>query len=100
MDIKSRKCYSFDDVIKIQDFNFGNILIYEKLDKNILIYDTSSKTLIDANLLSIFFNKIDGLIRVYDETRYLVIFGPEKYNTIWNNIRHLLGQKSSTCYFS
>ena len=45
-----------------------------------------------------FFSKIDGFIRVYDETRYLVIFGPEKCNTIWNNIRHLVGQKSSTAH--
>ena len=30
MDIKNRTCYYFDDVVKIEEFNFGNILIDEK----------------------------------------------------------------------
>ena len=25
MDIKNRTCYYFDDVVKIEEFNFGNI---------------------------------------------------------------------------
>ena len=28
--IKNRTCYYFDDVIKFEDFHFGNILIDEK----------------------------------------------------------------------
>ena len=32
--------------------------------------------------LRIKFNKTDGFIRIYDESKYLVLFGPEKYDTI------------------
>ena len=32
--------------------------------------------------LRIKFNKIDGFIRIYDGTRYLVLFGSEKYDLI------------------
>ena len=38
-------CYYFDDIIKFEDFNFGNILLDEKSYENILIYDISYKTL-------------------------------------------------------
>ena len=48
------------------------------------------------------FDKIDGFIRVCDGTRYLVLFGSEKYDAIYNRIRYLIGVKSgtATCYFS
>ena len=34
-----RWCYNFDDIIKLEDFNFDNIFMYEKSHKNILVYD-------------------------------------------------------------
>ena len=43
--------------------------------------------------LRIKFDKIDGFIRIYDKTRYLVSFGPEKYDAIYNRIRYLLSLK-------
>ena len=44
--IKNFMCYYFDDIIKLEDFDFSNILIDEKSHKNILIYDISYKSLI------------------------------------------------------
>ena len=44
------------------------------------------------------FNKIDGFIRVYDGTRYLVLFGSKKYNFIFNRIRYLISIKSGITY--
>ena len=58
INIENRKRYYFDDLIKIEDFNLGNILIDEKTYKNILVYNISHKTLIDAKPLRIRFNKI------------------------------------------
>ena len=40
------------------------------------------------------FDKVDGFITVYDGTRYLVLFGPEKNDAICNRIRYLISQKS------
>ena len=37
------------------------------------------KTLIGAKPLRIRFHKVDEIIRVYDGTRYLILFGGEKY---------------------
>ena len=39
------------------------------------------------------FHKIDGFIRVYDGTRYLVLIGGEKYDSIY-----LVGVKSGITY--
>ena len=39
IDIKNRACYYFHDLIKIEDFDFDNILIEERLYKRILVYD-------------------------------------------------------------
>ena len=38
------------------------------------------------------------LLRVYDGTRYLVLFGNEKYDSIYDKIRYLMSAKSGTSY--
>ena len=99
--IKNRTFYYFDDIIKFEDFDSDNILLGQKSYENILVSDISYKILIDAKLLRITFDEIDGFIRVYDGTRYLVLLGSEKYNAIFNRIRYLTGVKSGiTCVFS
>ena len=70
----------------------------EKSYENILIYDIFYKTLICAKPLRIMFDKVDGFIRVYDGTRYLVLSGPEKYDTIYNRLRYLKNQKVGITY--
>ena len=57
-------------MIKIEGFNFGNILIDEKLYENILVYNISYKTLIGAKPLCIRLDKLEGFNRAYDRTRY------------------------------
>ena len=61
-----------------------------------MIYDISYKTLIDSKLLRIRFDKINEFIRTYDGTRYLTLFGSEKYDAIFNRIR--LSLKSGITY--
>ena len=98
--IKNRMCYYFDDTIEIEDFDF-DILLDEKLCENILVYDISYNILIDRKPLCIRFNKVDGFIIVYDGTRYLVLFGPEKCDVIYNRIRYLKSKKIGiACFFS
>ena len=52
------------------------------------------KSLIDIKYLPIRFNKIDGFVRVYDRTIYLVLFGSEKFDSIYIMIRYLTSVKS------
>ena len=47
-----------------------------------------------AKPLCIRFDKIDGLIRVYDGIRYFVLFVSEKYESIYKRIRFLMKVKS------
>ena len=85
----------FDNIIKLEDIDFGNILIDEKSHKNILIYDI---TLIGSKPLRIRFDKTDGFIKIYDGTRYLILFGSEKYDAIYSRIRYITSLKSSITY--
>ena len=96
--IRNRTCYYFDDIIKLEDFDIDNILIDEKSHKNILIYDISYKTLIGSKPLRIRFDEIDGIIRIYNGTRYLTLFGTKKYDAIYDRIRYLISLKSSITY--
>ena len=95
---KNRTFYYFDYIIKIEDFDFYYILIDEKSCENILVYKISYKSSIGAKPLHISFNKVDRFIRVFDGTRYLILFGPEIYDAIINSIRYLIGVKSSITY--
>ena len=63
------------------------ILIDEKSDESILVYEILCKTLIGAKPLRIRFNKVDG-------TRYLALFGSEKYDFIYYSIRYLIKVKN------
>ena len=37
--IKNHKCCYFDDIMKVDDINFDNILLEKKSYKNILVYN-------------------------------------------------------------
>ena len=41
---------------------------------------------------------MNGFIRTYDGTRYIVLFDPEKYDIIYNRIRDIISPKSSITY--
>ena len=96
-DIKNCTCYYFDDIMKVIDADFDNILLDKKsykTYKDILIYDISYKTFMGAKPLRIRFYEIDGFIKIYDGIRYLVLFGPGWYDAIYNKIRYLISEKS------
>ena len=63
-----------------------------------MIYGNSHKTSVGPKPLRIRFDKIDAFIRIYDGTRYLVLFGSEKYDAIYHRIRYLISLESSITY--
>ena len=89
VNIENSTCYYFNDIIEFEDFDLGNSSIDKKSLEIILVYDISYKTLIVAKPLRIRFDKIDQFITAYDGTRYLLLFGGEKYDFIYKRIRHL-----------
>ena len=95
--MKNGTCYYFDDITKIEDFDY-DIILDEKSNKTILVNDMSYKTLIGGKPLRIRFDKADKLIRVYDRTRYSVLLAGETYDFIYNRIRYLIGVKSAHNY--
>ena len=68
-----------------------NILNDEKSNENISIYDISYKTLIR-------FEKVNGFVRVYEGTKYLIRFGLGKYDASYNRIIYRIELKSGTTY--
>ena len=84
--IKNCTYYHFDDIIKFQDFDFANISLDEKSYEKTLIYDVLYKTYIMSD-------EVNRLIRDYDGTKYLVLFGLETNNAICDRIRYYIGLK-------
>ena len=84
--IKNCTYYHFDDIIKFQDFDFANISLDEKSYEKTLIYDVLYKTYIMSD-------EVNRLIRDYDGTKYLVLFGLETNNAICDRIRYSIGLK-------
>ena len=48
--------------------------------------------------MRIWFDKIYGFIKIFDGIRYLVLFGPERLNTIYDRINYLVSEKSGVTY--
>ena len=96
--IKNRTCYYFDDVIKIEDLDFDNILLDKNSYEIILIYDISNNTLTGAKPLRIRSDKAERFIRVDDVNRYLVLFGLGKYYAVLKRIRCFISQQSGFTY--
>ena len=94
---KNRTCYYFDDIIKIEDFDSDNVLFNEKSNKSISIYDISYKTVIGAKTLRIMFNKVNGFIRGYNTTNYLVFLALKKIMPFLIGL-DLIGSKSYITY--
>ena len=46
------------------------------------------------------FDKLDGFIRDYDGTKYLVLFSTEKYDVTFDWDKYLIGLKSHIKYVS
>ena len=44
------------------------------------------------------FDKIDGFIKIYDRTRYLISFDSERYDAIYDRIRYLIKEKRGITY--
>ena len=59
-DIESLTCYHFDDIMRVTDIDFNNILLDEKSYKHLSIYNILYKTFISEKPLCIWFEKIDG----------------------------------------
>ena len=61
-------CYYVDDITRVGDFDFDNILSdkkqYENSNFYILIYEISYKTFAGAKPLSIKFDKLDGFFKI------------------------------------
>ena len=53
------------------------------------VYNISYKILIGSKPWRIRFDKIDGIISIYDEARFLTSFGLEEYEAIYNIMRYL-----------
>ena len=58
------------------------------------------ESLIGAKRLRIMFSKVNGFLRDYDWTKYLVLVGFGKYDAIYDRIRYLIGLKIGVTYVS
>ena len=97
IDLKNRMCCYFDDMMRVGDFDFDILLnekSYENSFENSSIYVISYKTFMGAKPLCITFNKINGFIKIDDGTRCLALFGPKRYDAIYDRIRYLISEKS------
>ena len=90
IDIKNRACFYFDDIIRIEKIDFDNVLSDKKSYENILIYTFSYELFMVAKPLPITLDKANGIIKIYDGTRYVELFGSRIYNSLNDTINYLL----------
>ena len=84
--------------MRVEDIDFGNVLLDKKLFENILIYEVSYKTFIAAKPFRSWFDKVDRIIRIYGGTKYLYSFGPKVYNANHDGINYLTSEKNNAKY--
>ena len=89
--------------MRVGDFNFDNILLnrkpFENSYENILIYLWHFiRNFYGCKSIMYLFDKIDKFIKIYDGSRYLVLFDPEKCDAVYDRIRYLISEKSGITY--
>ena len=83
-DIKNRTCYYFDDMMAVRYIDSMNILLDEKFIQNFHGFKP----------LRIWFDKIDGFIKIYDGIKYLILLGHSWYDETYDSIKYLISEKS------
>ena len=84
INIKNPACYYLDDIMEVEDTYVDKILLDEKSHENILVYNITYKTFMDAKPLRIRFDKVDGIIKIDDGIRYLEL--SNSYNEVYYRI--------------
>ena len=84
---------------------FGDIIKIEDFDEEQYEYNIGWKTkwkfwfvTIHTKFWLVQNHCVLGSIRVYNGNKYLVLLGPEKYDTIYERIRYLISVKSVITY--
>ena len=67
-----------------EDTNVNNVLLDEKSYENILVYNILYKTFVDAKPLRISFDKVNGLIKIYNGIGYLEL--SDSYNEVFYGV--------------
>ena len=94
--IKNCSGYFFDDIMKVEEINIIiNILLDNKSYENILVYNILYKKIMDAKALPIRLDKVNGLIKIYNEIIYLELSNSYDidyriYNAIFDRINYLI----------
>ena len=60
-----------------------------------MTHDISYKTYMSEQPLHIRFSKVDGIIGIYNGTRYLELFGLRIYNAVYDRINYSIKGKSN-----
>ena len=99
--IKNRMCYYFDNIMEVDEYiTVDIILLDEKSYKDTLVYNILYKNYMDAKPLHIRFNKVDGIIKVCNEVRYLELLSSYNevysriYSEIFDRINYLISEES------
>ena len=98
IDIKNRTCYYFDDITKLKDFDLDNIFNRLKIIPKQIGLWQFIQNFDWCKFIAYQVDKVNGFIRVYNGNKCLVLFGDEKYDFIYNRIRHLVGVKTCITY--
>ena len=70
--------------MKVEDINVDNILLDEKSYENVSVYNVLYEKFMDVISLRISFNKVNGMIKIYDGVRYLEV--SNLYNEVHDRI--------------
>ena len=93
INIKYYACFYTDDIINIKDLELDKILVYKKPYKNSFISCIAYK--MPHNELSLHIT--------FDRVKYLLFRPSKKYETMFNRVKNIFGQKSNfldVCYYN
>ena len=103
INIKYYACFYTDDIINIKDLELDKILVYKKPYKNSFISCIAYKIPHNELSLHITFDRVNGYVEKPDRDKHLLFRPSEKYETMFNRVKNIFGQKSNfldVCYYN